>query len=700
MPRLALSPVRPERADADLLVLPVAAGEDGPAAPPVTAAVLAALGADLAGVSGGAGRFTGALDDALLLPAYGAVAAPAVLLVGVGPDADRSAETLRRAAAVAVAAAGKAATMATALHQAGLPAAADGSALAAVAEGTVLAAYRFQRHKSAPDPDLAAATLLVDGDAALAAADPVLHRAEVAARATLAARDLVNEPASRINPATLAAEAVRLAKAAGLEHEVLTGPALRRGRFGAVVAVGGGSATGPRLVRLRYRPAGAGRHVALVGKGVTFDTGGIDLKRGASMDGMKDDMAGAAAILAAVTAAAELELPTAVTAVLPLVENMPGGSAMRPGDVVTARNGITVEVTNTDAEGRLILADGLALAAEDGPDAILDLATLTGSVVYGLGLGCTGVFGNTPALTADVLAAAARAGELACELPIIEDYRRFLDSEVADLINASNEPGDSVQAALFLREFVAGTPWVHLDIAGPASAKEARYYQPKGASGWGSGPCWRSWKGRGDLSPGACAAGGGTPRRGGVRPAGGPPTGPSCTRTVTGCSARCRTPRTPSLMPPLGLDLGGAWAVRQGRSRAGHWPPGRHQRGISPRLADWPGSSTRPCSGSLIAPPTPPPAGGQGLPGASLTGVLAGDGRRPWPCPGDRPVGERHGQGGGRLRLMARPDRPRRRHPLGFGTRPQRSPLRLADTRRFDGSDNLLLRYEVGRGTG
>jgi leucyl aminopeptidase len=502
MPRLALSSVPPEQADADLLVLPVVAGDTGPVAPPATAAVLERLGADLGAAAGevrgtggvprrvggvprwigAAGRFTGALDDVLLLPGYGAVAAGAVLLVGVGPDAGRTTETLRRAAAVAVGAAGKAATLALALHQAG----ADGpAALAAVAEGTVLAAYRFQRHKSAPDPDLAAATLLVDGDRSLAAAEPVLRRAEVAARATLAARDLVNEPASRINPATLAAEAVRLARAAGLEHQVLTGPALRRGRFGAVVAVGGGSATGPRLVELRYRPRGARRHVALVGKGVTFDTGGIDLKRGASMDGMKDDMAGAAAILAAVAAAAELELPTAVTAILPLVENMPGASAMRPGDVVTARNGVTVEVTNTDAEGRLILADGLALAAEAKPDAILDLATLTGSVVYGLGLGCTGVFGNTPALTAEVLAAAGRAGELACELPLIEDYRRFLDSEVADLVNATNEPGDSVQAALFLREFVAGVPWVHLDIAGPATAKEARYYQPKGATGWG-----------------------------------------------------------------------------------------------------------------------------------------------------------------------------------------------------------------------
>jgi leucyl aminopeptidase len=497
MPRLALSPVPPERADADLLVLPVAAGTHGPAAPPVTAAVLERLGADLDAVAGGAGRFTGALDDALVVPAYGALAAPAVLLVGVGPDAGRTPETLRRSAAVAVAAAGRASTLAVALHRAGASEG-DDAALAAVAEGTALAAYRFSRHKSAPDPALEAATLLVDGEGAVAAAGPVLRRAEVAARGTWLARDLVNEPASDINPATLAAEAVRLAKAAGLEHRVLAGPALRRGRFGAVQAVGGGSATGPRLVELRYRPDRGGpggsrrggppvnrprRHVALVGKGVTFDTGGLDLKRGAGMDGMKDDMAGAAAILGAVTAAAELELPTAVTAILPLVENMPGAAAMRPGDVVTARNGLTIEVTNTDAEGRLILADGLALAAEARPDAILDLATLTGSVVYGLGLGCTGVFGNTPALTAEVLAAATRAGELACELPLIEDYRRFLDSEVADLVNSTNEPGDSVQAALFLREFVAGTPWVHLDIAGPATAKEARYYQPKGGTG-------------------------------------------------------------------------------------------------------------------------------------------------------------------------------------------------------------------------
>ncbi len=465
--RLALSAVPPERAEADLLVLPVAAGDAGPVAPPPTLAVLERLGTDLAALAAGHGRLSGALDDAVLLPSYGAVAAPAVLLVGVGPDAGRSTETLRRAAAVAVAGAGRATSLATALHQAGAEDGGRGraAALAAVAEGTALAAY------------------LVDGRRWLAAAEPALRRAEIAARATNLVRDLVNEPAGQLTPATLAAEAVRLARRAGLRHRVLQVPSLRRGRFGAVLAVGGASAVAPRVVELRYRPASPAGHVALVGKGVTFDSGGLDLKRGDGMVGMKDDMAGAATVLGTMTALAELDVRVAVTGVLPLVENMPGGSAMRAGDVVRARNGVAIEVTNTDAEGRLILADGLALAAEARPDAILDLATLTGSAVVGLGPGCTAVLGNHPPLTSRLLVAAAGAGEAAYELPLIEDYRRFLDSEVADLVNSTDQPGDAIQAALFLREFVAGVPWVHLDIAGPASAKQARYYQPKGASG-------------------------------------------------------------------------------------------------------------------------------------------------------------------------------------------------------------------------
>ena len=487
MPRLTLSGRPANEVAADLLVLPVAAGDGGPVAPPVTRAVLALAGADLAAL-GRDRQLGGDLDQSLLLPTYGRLGARALLLLGVGRDSGRSLETLRRAAAVAVAAAGRAASIATVLPQCayeaspGAPARAA-EALAAVAEGSGLAAYRFERYKSSAEPALAEVILLVSDDEAAQVMRPALRRAEAGIRATAWARDLINEPAGTLGPADLAAEATRLAAEHGLEHEVIEGEALERGGFGAVLAVGGGSATPPRLVTLRYRPAGARAHVALVGKGVTFDTGGLDLKRASSMEGMKDDMAGAATVLAVLGATVELGLPVAVTGLLPLVENMPSGAAMRPGDVVRARNGTTIEIYDTDAEGRLSLADALALAVEAEPDAIVDVATLTGSAVVGLGPTCSAVLGNTPALTSKVLAAAARTGETAWELPLVEDYRRFIDSDVADLRNATEHPGDAIQAALFLREFVAGRPWAHIDIAGPATLKEARYYQPKGATG-------------------------------------------------------------------------------------------------------------------------------------------------------------------------------------------------------------------------
>src|SRR6266545_4472222 len=385
MPRLTLSGRPANEVAADLLVLPVAAGDGGPVAPPVTRAVLALAGADLAAL-GRDRQLGGDLDQSLLLPTYGRLGARALLLLGVGRDSGRSLETLRRAAAVA---------------------------LAAVAEGSGLAAYRFERYKSSAEPALAEVILLVSDDEAAQVMRPALRRAEAGIRATAWARDLINEPAGTLGPADLAAEATRLAAEHGLEHEVIEGEALERGGFGAVLAVGGGSATPPRLVTLRYRPAGARAHVALVGKGVTFDTGGLDLKRASSMEGMKDDMAGAATVLAVLGATVELGLPVAVTGLLPLVENMPSGAAMRPGDVVRARNGTTIEIYDTDAEGRLSLADALALAAEDEPDAIVDVATLTGSAVAGLGPHCSAVLSNTPALASRVLAAAASAGETA-----------------------------------------------------------------------------------------------------------------------------------------------------------------------------------------------------------------------------------------------------------------------------------------------
>jgi leucyl aminopeptidase len=487
LPRLTLSGGAAHEVAADLLVLPVAAGDGGPVGPPATMAVLERVGADLGALAAGE-RLRGGLDQTLLLPAYGAAAAPALLLVGVGRDAGRGLETLRRAAAVAVAAAGRAASMATALPlcpcQAAPGTPADAAAaLAAVAEGSALAAYRFDRHKTGPEPGLREVILLAGSEPAAAELGPALRRAEVGVRATAYARDLSNEPAGSLSPADLAAEAVRLAGERGMDCAVIEGEALEQGRFGAVLAVGGGSAVPPRLVVVRHRPEGARAHLALVGKGVTFDTGGLDLKRGTSMEGMKDDMAGAATVLAVLDAGARLGLPVELTGVLPLVENMPSGSAMRPEDVIHARNGTTIEVYDTDAEGRLALADALALAAEDEPDAIIDIATLTGSAVIGLGHYCSAVLSNTPALAAKVLAAAADAGETAWELPLVEDYRRFLDSDVADLRNATEHPGDVIQAALFLREFVGGRPWAHIDIAGPATLKEAHYYQSKGATG-------------------------------------------------------------------------------------------------------------------------------------------------------------------------------------------------------------------------
>jgi leucyl aminopeptidase len=489
MPRFTISDRPAVRAAADLLAVPVVAGAGGPAAPPSTSAILEHAGMDLAGLAA-LGQLTGALDDTMLVPSYDRLAAPALLLVGVGPDEGRTLETLRRAASVAVAAAGRATAVATTLSQCAAvgrdgATASPAETLGAVAEGFGLAAYRFDRYKSSSNPPIDEVALLTaGGDGADARGlQAALRRARVAVSATGYARDLSNEPAGALGPAELAAEAARIAGGHGLEFESIEGDELARGGFGAVAAVGAGASVPPRLVLLRYRPDGAALRVGLVGKGVTFDTGGLCLKRGDSMEGMKDDMAGAATVLAVLRALAELRVPVEVAAALPLVENMPSGMAMRPGDVVRARNGTSIEITDTDAEGRLSLADALALLAESRPDALIDVATLTGSAVIGLGPFCTAVMSNAPALAGAVLAAAGATGEAAVALPLLDDYRHFLESEVAELRNATEHPGDAIQAGLFLERFVDGVPWAHLDIAGPATLKEARYHQPKGATG-------------------------------------------------------------------------------------------------------------------------------------------------------------------------------------------------------------------------
>jgi leucyl aminopeptidase len=298
-------------------------------------------------------------------------------------------------------------------------------------------------------------------------------------------RDLVNTPPNDLFPAELAARGAAAGKRAGLDVEVLDEAALAAGGYGGVLAVGGGSTRGPRLLRLTYRGKKARTKVALVGKGITFDSGGLSIKPAANMHHMTSDMAGAAAVIATVCLVAELGLPVEVTATVPMAENLPSGSAYRPADVVTFRNGKKAEITNTDAEGRVILADALARAAEDSPDAILETSTLTGAQLVALGSRTSGVMGSDDMRDA-VVAASTRSGEAMWAMPMPAELRRGLDSPIADFVNANaDRMGGMLVGAHFLAEFVPdGLPWAHIDIAGPSYNTGTPWgYTPKGGTG-------------------------------------------------------------------------------------------------------------------------------------------------------------------------------------------------------------------------
>jgi leucyl aminopeptidase len=315
----------------------------------------------------------------------------------------------------------------------------------------------------------------------------VARRAEIVAGAVKAARELVNAPPNRLYPESLAQAAARAAKGTAVRARVLDEAALARGGYGGLVAVGQGSAHPPRLAVLTYSPARARRHIAQVGTGITFDSGGLSLKPAAAMATMKTDMAGAAAALQAVVAAAALKLPLKVTAYLCLAENMPSGAATRPGDVIILRDGRSVEVVNTDAEGRLVLADGIAAAREAKADEVIDIATLTGAQIVALGNRVAGVMGS-PRVRDRLVAAAERAGEDAWPMPLPDDLLERFKSEVADLDNLDmkDRAAGMLAAGVFLRQFAGETPWGHLDIAGPAfNAGEPWGCVPKGGTGYG-----------------------------------------------------------------------------------------------------------------------------------------------------------------------------------------------------------------------
>lgn len=426
-----------------------------------------------------AAGFSGRVGETLVVPS----ASGSLVAVGVGDEITYS--VLRRAAAALVRAAGKRSTIITSLPAVGDLDPADTAR--AITEGALLAAYRFDRFRTAPaNGGVTSLTLVVPSTHEDAAERGIAEGTALAAASTLA-RDLANTPPAYLTARTMAEVAVVVAERAGLEVEVFNRDDLATMGCGGIVGVNAASAEPPRMVRLRYRPESPTGHLALVGKGVMYDSGGLSLKPTNPMHAiMKMDMSGAAAVLGAMSVLGEMGCTTEVTGYLMCTDNMPSGSAMKLGDVLTFRNGKTAEIHNTDAEGRLVLADGLSLAVEDAPDAIVDIATLTGACIAALGPKIAGLLSTSDALSEQVARSATVADEPVWRLPLEESYRKMLDSNIADFRNVGGAYAGAITAALFLREFVGDVPWAHLDIAGPMNVDADDGVLTKGATGFGA----------------------------------------------------------------------------------------------------------------------------------------------------------------------------------------------------------------------
>jgi leucyl aminopeptidase len=435
-----------------------------------------------------AGReFSGKVNTTRLIHTLGRLPAERLLLVGLGKKGEVDAERLRQGAGNAVQAlrVAKVASFASALHLLGP----TDSSLEAVCEGTLLGSYSFDHYKTKNREELfafEAMTLLHPEGGTL---DVAVARVEGVREVCLGvnlARDLVSHPGNVVTPGYLAKTGRELAARCALTCRVLELADLERLGMNALVAVGKGSVEPPCLIVLEYHGGGDSPPVVLIGKGITFDSGGISLKPGLGMQEMKTDMAGAAAVLGTLQAASALRLPVNVVGIIPTAENMPGASAFKPGDVLTSMGGTTIEITNTDAEGRLILCDALEYAlANYSPKAMIDLATLTGACVVALGHEASGLMGNDQSLVDDLKRAGERCGERVWELPLWDEYGESMKSDIADLKNSGGRDGGSICAAWFLKQFVGSTHWAHLDIAGTAWSDKSRPLVPKGATGVG-----------------------------------------------------------------------------------------------------------------------------------------------------------------------------------------------------------------------
>jgi leucyl aminopeptidase len=435
--------------------------------------------------------FKGKLHERLLLHTFGQLSVAQVLVIGLGKQEEFTLDRIRSVSAEALRHLREvgARRVGSTVHGAGAGGIGVGQAARAMIEGALLGLYRFGKYKKADENGEKAIqnlTLLERDRAKIRAIEDGVHRGRILAEATIFARDMVNEPANTLTPSGMAARARKMASTLGLTVRTLERNDMKRLGMGALLGVAQGSQEPPKLIIVTHKGKkgkGKGPRLGFVGKGITFDSGGISIKPSEGMEAMKGDMAGGAAVLAAVKGIAELKLPVDVMAIVPATENLPSGTAQRPGDIVKAMNGKTIEVINTDAEGRLILADGLCYACKMGVTHVVDVATLTGACVVALGSVRTGAFATDPELMRWVKAASEASGEKLWELPLDDEYGEQIKSDYADIKNVGGRKAGAITAAKLLASFVGKTPWVHLDIAGTSQAEKDYGYQVKGATG-------------------------------------------------------------------------------------------------------------------------------------------------------------------------------------------------------------------------
>lgn len=435
-------------------------------------------------------EFSAKLNKTMVLPTYGKIPAKRVLLVGLGKKKEVTLDKIRQAAGITT----------STVRDMGIS---EGTTVTdsldifippsewcqAYVEGALLSLYKYQRYKYiSPEErhELKMLTLLVSRKDTLTTIHDAVKYGKIVADAVCFTRDLINTPSRDKTPAILADHAVKMAKELDIHYKVMSSPELKKLGMGGLLGVAQGSAQSPKFIILEYNARTKGQDtIVFVGKGITFDSGGICLKQAKDMDQMKSDMSGAAAVMGAMMAVSKMKVPQHIIGLIPCTENMPGGSAMKPGDVITFHSGKTAEVTNTDAEGRLILADALAYAGSYHPQAVIDLATLTGSCVVALGTVVTGMMGNNEELKKRVRIAGERSWERVWELPLWEEYQEQIKSDIADMKNVGGPYGGAITAACFLSKFAEKYPWVHLDIAGTAWCEKNGAYTQKGASGVG-----------------------------------------------------------------------------------------------------------------------------------------------------------------------------------------------------------------------